>query len=161
MSSSTFAAAISGRSAFCNFLGGVAPAEAVGLAVTIMVSVGIVSVGPLSAAEASLVLEMPQGRAIDAMNRWAGQPLPISATAWSDGELHVRLSGARAAVASAVQALGGERMDEARAAAFWRGLREHETGFDRDLPLWRLSVPSSTPSLELPGATLQIGRAHV
>ena len=34
-------------------------------------------------------------------NRWAGQPLPLSATAWQDGVLRVRLSGAPPAVEAA------------------------------------------------------------
>ena len=56
---------------------------------------------PLPAAEATLRFEWPQDKALDAMNRWAGQPLPLAATCWEAGALMLRLAGARAAVAAA------------------------------------------------------------
>jgi glycolate oxidase FAD binding subunit len=110
---------------------------------------------PKPAAEATLRLEMPEDRAIEAMNQWGGQPLPISALAWSDGELGVRLSGAQAAVRSAIERLGGERIDEAPAAAFWAGIREQtDPCFAGEEPLWRLSVPATAAPLALPGRQL-------
>ena len=82
-------------------------------------------------------LEAPQARALELMNRWAGQPLPISATAWHDGELSVRLSGSAAAVRAAAATIGG---DGRPTAAFWHGVREHtDAFFAGDEPLWRLS----------------------
>ena len=106
---------------------------------------------PLPAEEATLRLEAPQARALEMMNRWAGQPLPISATAWHDGELTVRLSGASAAVRAAMAAIGGEKVD----AAFWRDVREHtDAFFAGDEPLWRLSLPPTLAPLELGGRQL-------
>src|SRR5262249_41283224 len=35
---------------------------------------------PLPVAEATLRLELPEGRAIEQLNRWGGKPLPISAS---------------------------------------------------------------------------------
>lgn len=112
---------------------------------------------PKPQAEATLRLEMPEDKAIETMNRWAGQPLPISATCWEGtrnrGELTVRLSGARAAVAAAREKIGGE--DTADAAAFWRALREQQGEFfSGGAALWRLSVPSRSAHVELPGAQL-------
>jgi glycolate oxidase FAD binding subunit len=103
-------------------------------------------------AEATRRLELDEAAALKRMNEWAGQPLPVSATAWRDGMLHVRLSGARAAVTEAQQRIGGETVD---GAAFWRALRE-QTGefFAGDTTLWRISVPSTAPALDLPGAQL-------
>ena len=110
---------------------------------------------PLPAAEATLRFEMPEDKAIEALNRWAGRPLPISASAWSGGDLGLRLSGAAAAVRAACEKLGGERIDESDARAFWSGIREHAAPvFRTDMPLWRLSVPSTTPPLALPGAQM-------
>ena len=110
---------------------------------------------PRPAAEATLRLELPEDKAIETANRWAGMPLPISATAWSDGALSVRLSGARSAVLSAAGKLGGERLAQAEADGFWRGIREHGDSFFRDAaPLWRLSLPSNARRVELPGAQL-------
>ena len=106
---------------------------------------------PLPAEEVTLRLEAPQAKALELMNRWAGQPLPISATAWHDGELTVRLSGAAAAVRAAVTTIGGESSD----AASWREVREHSAKFFAgDEPLWRLSVPPTLAPLALDGRQL-------
>ncbi|MEZ5614210.1 MAG: glycolate oxidase subunit GlcE [Rhodocyclaceae bacterium] len=108
---------------------------------------------PKPPAEATLRLELPQDQAIGTMNRWGGQPLPISATCWSDGQLTLRLSGARAAVAAARERIGGENMDDA--AAFWESVREQRHArFAGEGALWRLSLPSKTAPLDLPGAQL-------
>jgi glycolate oxidase FAD binding subunit len=80
---------------------------------------------PLPVAEATLRLELPEDAAIATLNRWAGKPLPISATAFTGAELGVRLSGAAAAVKAAREKIGGERLDDAQAASFWTGIREH------------------------------------
>jgi glycolate oxidase FAD binding subunit len=106
---------------------------------------------PKPHAEATLRLELPQDKAIETMNRWGGQPLPVSATCWSDGLLTVRLSGARAAVAAAREKIGGEAVADAE--GFWRTVREHQDGFfSGAAALWRLSLPSTAPRIELPGA---------
>ena len=84
--------------------------------------------------------------------------LPISASAWRSGMLALRLAGARAAVESAIATLGGELIEPAAATAFWHHVRNHTDDFflaARDAgPLWRLSVPSTTPPLRLPGEQL-------
>jgi glycolate oxidase FAD binding subunit len=101
---------------------------------------------PRPTEEATLRLAMDDREAIEKMNRWAGQPLPISATCYIDGQLTVRLSGAASAVQAARAQLGGESVPEAD--AFWHSVREHTHGYFRTAaPLWRLSLPSTTPSL--------------
>ena len=113
---------------------------------------------PLPAGDASLRFEMRQDKALEAMNRWAGQPLPLVASCWQDGVLTLHLSGAQAAVAAASRKLGGEPLAAAAAVEFWKAVREQSAAFfagpDADAPLWRLSVPSVTPPLELPGVQL-------
>jgi len=110
---------------------------------------------PRPAAEQTLALEMPQARALESMNRWAGQALPISATAWRDGELRLRLSGAPGAVGAAAEKLAGDADSGQDAARFWDGVREQtDTFFAGDVPLWRLSLPSSAPAVDLPGVQL-------
>lgn len=106
---------------------------------------------PRPARELTLRFEMTQARAIEAMNQWAGQPHPLSATAWSDGVLHVRLSGVAPAVDSARVRLGGEPLHDAE--AFWGGLRD-QTAPPMRGDLWRLSIKPTTPPLDLPGTTL-------
>jgi glycolate oxidase FAD binding subunit len=107
---------------------------------------------PKPVAEATLRLALDEAAALKQMNEWAGQPLPISATAWCNGVLHVRLSGARAAVAEAQKKIGGETVD---GAALWRALREQtDPFFAGAAPLWRLALPSTAPALDLAGARL-------
>jgi glycolate oxidase FAD binding subunit len=105
--------------------------------------------------ELTLRLELPEARALESLNRWAGQPLPISASAWHDGELSLRLSGADSALAAAAEKLGGERIAAPEAERFWAGIRDQSAAFfGGEAPLWRLSLPSHAPQLDLPGALL-------
>ena len=107
---------------------------------------------PKPVAEATLRLELDERAALTKMNEWAGRPLPVSATAWRDGVLHVRLSGARAAVAEAQQTIGGQSVD---GSALWLSLREQtDAFFAGEAPLWRLALPSTAESIDLPGAQL-------
>jgi glycolate oxidase FAD binding subunit len=103
---------------------------------------------PRPVAETTLRFEMNEAQAIEAMNRWAGQPLPLSATCFIGGRLWVRLSGASAAVDAAVTKLGGEQ--PADAAAFWTSLRDQTHPFFAGAAtLWRLSIRSTAAPLEL------------
>lgn len=109
-------------------------------------------VPPLPFAEATRKLEVPEDRAIAMLNHWGGKPLPISACAWNAGELYLRLSGAASAVAAAGEAIGGEPIEAAAAGRYWLAIREQSHAFfSGEKPLWRLSVPSVTPPLALPG----------
>jgi glycolate oxidase FAD binding subunit len=110
---------------------------------------------PLPFAEATLQLELPQDKAIAMLNQWGGQPLPISACVWADGELSLRLSGAASAIAAARAAIGGVAMEPDQAQAHWLAIREHKAPFfGAGKPLWRLSLPSVAPPLALPGEQL-------
>jgi glycolate oxidase FAD binding subunit len=104
---------------------------------------------PVPVADETVRMEMPQDRAIDALNKWGGKPLPIVASCHANDTLTLRLSGAAAAVKSAREKLGGERLPEPD--VFWGTLREHAQMFFTGTPLWRLSVPSTTPTLAIPG----------
>src|SRR5204862_8353872 len=79
---------------------------------------------PRAPLELTLRLEMDEAQALDAMNRWAALPLPISATAWHARELHLRLSGSDAAVSGAARRIGG-----AEASYAWHGIREQTHPF--------------------------------
>ena len=98
--------------------------------------------------EQTLRLEMAPAKAIETMNRWAGQPLPVSATCYIDGALHVRLSGSARTVATTRERIGGEAIE--RDGDFWSGVREHSAP-PLQGRLWRLSVRPTTPPLPLPG----------
>jgi glycolate oxidase FAD binding subunit len=95
---------------------------------------------PRPVAETTLRFQLDQASALAKLNEWGGQPLPISASAWSAGQLFLRLSGAAAALRAARESLGGEEVD---GAAFWQEIREQRHAFfGGDAPLWRVSVPS-------------------
>lgn len=111
---------------------------------------------PRPVAEATLRFELDEASALRRLNEWGGQPLPVSASLWHAGTLHLRLSGAEAAVRAATQRLGGERVEDAQAAAFWAAVREQSGApfaLDEaaDEVLWRVSVPSTASALALPG----------
>jgi glycolate oxidase FAD binding subunit len=110
---------------------------------------------PAPAFEMTLRLQRTEAEAIAAMNEWAGKPLPITATAFRDGDLGIRLSGARSAVEAAAKLLGGAAVDPDKAGRFWHNVREQsDPFFVNDAPLWRLSVKPTTPPLGLPGSQL-------
>jgi glycolate oxidase FAD binding subunit len=114
-----------------------------------------IKVLPRPASELTLRLELPQERAIEMLNRWAGQPIPISASAWHDGELSLRLSGAASALRAAAGKIGGEAVPERDADALWIAIREQSHAFFvGPEPLWRIAAPSATPPLELPGVQM-------
>lgn len=106
---------------------------------------------PRPASEVTLQLSMPEPSALDAMTGWAGQPLPVSATAWRDGMLSVRLSGAAPAVRAAAGRIGGEQAD----GALWAALREQADAFFAGAePLWRITLPPTAAPLALAGRQL-------
>jgi glycolate oxidase FAD binding subunit len=117
---------------------------------------------PVPVARATLRFDVNQAEALRLLNAWGGQPLPLSASAWWQGVLVLRLAGAAAAVDAAVARLGGEVVDPAMADAFWTGLRDQSDEFFLEAgkaqhagaALWRLSVPSVASPLALEGDTL-------
>ncbi|HEY8100526.1 MAG TPA: glycolate oxidase subunit GlcE [Burkholderiaceae bacterium] len=98
--------------------------------------------------------EMNQADAIHHLNAWGGQPLPISASAWIDGVLSVRLSGAQAAINAAEQKMGGIVLPNAD--IFWQTIREQTHDFfnGNEASLWRLSMPSVASVNAMPGLQL-------
>jgi len=110
---------------------------------------------PRPAAETTLRLALGQDEALSALAHWAGRPLPITASAWRDGELHLRLSGAPAALRVAAHELAGEALEPDAARRLWDSVREQtHPFFAGDMPLWRLSVPAHAPRLALEGDML-------
>ncbi|MHB8577821.1 MAG: glycolate oxidase subunit GlcE, partial [Dehalococcoidia bacterium] len=110
---------------------------------------------PLPPAQRTLRFEMPAGEALAAFNRWAGQPLPICATAWFDGQAWVRLSGTASVVDATRRHLGGEQLQAEAADAFWRSVRDQTHPLLHGAAsLWRLSLPSTAAALPLPAAQL-------
>ncbi len=133
---------------------------------------------PVAPGEATLrCAGVAQAQALELLNQWGAQPLPLNASAWVRDDslepaqdcLFVRLRGAVAAVESAVlkmtaqvQALGARvtRLEMAQAVADWHASGEHTLPFFTapaapDLCLWRLSLPQTAPALDMTSLDIQ------
>ena len=135
---------------------------------------------PVAPAEATLVFEMSQAKALEQLNHWGGDPLPLNASCWVNETLgaekrellFVRLRGAVAAVQAASARMlaqcGGLAVDNAKAQPDWALRRNlHSPFFAEKMrqwasngattaqtaqSLWRISLPQTAPPLDLPHA---------
>jgi len=104
---------------------------------------------PRPAEERTLAFELDAVSAVARQVEWGRRPLPLSATLYHAGHLHVRLCGSAQGVRAALEAMGGEETDN----AIWREAREQTLPFfQTEKPLWRVSLPPAAPIL--PGETL-------
>ena len=103
---------------------------------------------PMPARELTLSFECDQAEAIRRVNRWSGQPVPLSGASWWRGILQLRLSGAVSETGRAADRLQAVRVCED--TRFWDDLREQQSGFFREPGnLWRLSLPPATEPVDL------------
>jgi glycolate oxidase FAD binding subunit len=118
---------------------------------------------PLPPATCTLRFDIDQANALRHLHAWGAEPLPLNASVWWDETLVVRLSGAQAAVQSAVRRMGGEAIAPALAERFWNGLRDQQDDFfqaareavqQHGATLWRLSVAATAPRIEIDGDQL-------
>ena len=117
---------------------------------------------PMGRAAATLSFERDEDQALGCLRLWASQPLPVNATAWHDGRLYVRLTGAAAAVGGACSKLGGTVLPPDTAMTWWLSLRDQtekfftldESDLGRGERLWRLSLPAAAAPVRLPGRQL-------
>jgi len=125
-----------------------------------------VKVLPKPAATATLRCQISQEKALKALNEWAGQPLPLSASCWigsakgGDGELTFRLAGAAAAVKAAIPLMSSlvnaSELNEEVAEDFWNNLREQKlsafSNLGTDQTLYRLALPAACGPIAISGA---------
>src|SRR5690606_27536452 len=119
---------------------------------------------PAPSMRASLRIEIGADEAMSALHHWAGEPLPISASCWVDGQLVLRFAGSEAGVEAAasrfINRYRARPLEAERANAFWHDLREHRLPFfesiapEGEATLWRIVLPLVAPRLELPGQQL-------
>jgi glycolate oxidase FAD binding subunit len=99
----------------------------------------------------SISLEMSRENALLKLTEWGQQPIPISAATHDGERLHLRLEGGKGSVTAAHTQFGGELLDP----NYWNELNAHRLTFFSDIrPLWRLSFPTNTGVLALPGDEL-------
>jgi len=122
-----------------------------------------VKVLPKPAATTTLRCQLSQSKALQVLNEWAGQPLPLSASCWigngnADGQLTIRLAGAAAAVKAAIPLMSSlvmaTEIDAQSAEAFWNDVREQKlsalNNLKADQTLYRLSLPAACGMLSIP-----------
>ena len=129
-----------------------------------------VKVLPKPAATATLRCQLSQVKALKALNEWAGQPLPLSASCWvgsanvGNGELTFRLAGAAAAVKAAIPLMSSlvnaTELNEEVAEDFWNNLREQKLSafgnLGADQTLYRLALPAACGPVAISGANDEI-----
>ena len=98
--------------------------------------------GHMPQSEQTLRLELDAADAHARMLKWTLEPQPITATAWHDGALWVRLSGAEAAVSQAGAAIGGELQPD---NGFWAMLKDHGMPLFRSGPIACRHLPPASP----------------
>jgi glycolate oxidase FAD binding subunit len=114
---------------------------------------------PINRATETLCFDWQENRALEQLRKWASQPLPVNASAWHDGRLHLRLAGAAAAVSEACGRLGGVVVAPEAARTWWLGVRDQAQEFfslsESQMAggecLWRLSLPATAAPVKLPG----------
>lgn len=123
---------------------------------------------PMPAATADLELAAELGEALDHLGRWHRASLPLTASCWETGRLHLRLAGPARAVASAAARIRADsRARSFNEPHFWRSLRDQNHPFFRGsesagpalsaapgATLYRASVPLGTPPLPIAARTL-------
>jgi len=99
-----------------------------------------IKVLPRPHTEITQVIGMSQQDALKTMRELNQTSLPLSALAYNEEKLYVRLSGAKSAVMSAHKKVGGETL--IHEDNFWQQVNEQTLPFfTEDKSLWRLSVP--------------------
>lgn len=112
-----------------------------------------IKVIPKSESEITLAHEIDAKSAITKMHQWARQPLPVSATCYHNSKLYVRLSGTEKSLAVAKKNIGGELIESSQ--SFWHSIKEQQHEFFNDnRSLWRISLASDTPELNINGDSL-------
>ena len=110
---------------------------------------------PKPFAQMTLRLDQPDaGEAITQMNHLCGKPWPISALAWLDGAVWLRLSGTSQGIAHAHHHIGGDKIDQED--EFWRALNQQtHSFFQQSGQLIRASVSPDLPAVFGDGANVK------
>lgn len=95
--------------------------------------------------EVTISLVAPQDYALNYFQSLRTQQLPVTATAWFDDQVFMRLSGSYKSIESQLEKLN-EKMTlntVENSTQFWSDIRDHKHDFfaRTNRPLWRLSLP--------------------
>jgi glycolate oxidase FAD binding subunit len=103
-----------------------------------------VKVLPRPERELTLAHACSEGEAQSRLHEWIGDGIPLSASSYQEGCLHVRLSSTANSVAAAQARIGGDIAGN----DFWETLRNQQDSLFSVGNLWRLSLPPATGLLE-------------
>ncbi len=108
---------------------------------------------PEPEAEISLMQQCDVKQALHTLHHWASRNIPVSASCYDGETLYYRLSGNASDLQASRKITGGDQQESS--TDFWHLLKEQQHSFfNDDMPLWRLSLASSTAALPLQGDTL-------
>jgi len=111
-----------------------------------------IRVAPRPQCERTAVWEMTEVDAHKRMLALARQSLPITAVCFDGNLLRVRIAGTDSAVIDAERTLAPDSIEP---VSYWQELRDQRLPFFRSSdPLWRLSLPPASKSIDLPGKCL-------
>ena len=112
-----------------------------------------IKVVPMPEAEITIVQSITIADALEKLQLWSRQPLPISASCFYQDKLYIRLSGIEKAIVKAGKSIGGEQLENAD--NFWRSITNQTLPFFQSAQsLWRISLAANMPALPLKGDTL-------
>ncbi len=114
------------------------------LGVILNVSVRVI---PKPEHDITLAFEASQSEALSYLQNLRKNTLPITATAWLDNTVVIRLSASEQVLQSCKERIKGD--EHLNADSFWRDIRDHTHEFftnskNDDKPLWRFSLPPAT-----------------
>jgi len=105
---------------------------------------------PIAEVSSTLLFECSAQDAIERVNEWSAQTVPLYGACWLDGRLYLRLNGTQAGVDSTIKKLGGD----SDSSALWDKLRDHTHDFFANDSYWRLSLPPATSMPPIEGEWL-------
>ncbi|HET9042173.1 MAG TPA: glycolate oxidase subunit GlcE [Burkholderiales bacterium] len=106
---------------------------------------------PASAGTRTLRGAVTAAEAIALLATASQEGVPVTASFWRAGELHVRLEGSEGALDDAEAVVGGEPLAPELAERWWSEVREQRLAHfsDAPVPLWRIHAPSNAPVASL------------
>lgn len=101
---------------------------------------------PKPAQDITLSFDAPAEQALSYFQDLRTQQLPITATAWHDNQVYLRLSASQATLDACQEKLHIEKLDTNN---LWQDIRDHKHNFFKsfDRPLWRISLPLASENL--------------
>lgn len=105
---------------------------------------------PRPRASLSLRREISLQEAMNEIAQWQLQPLPISGLCYFDNALWIRLEGGEGSVKAARELLGAKRLRVSSGS----NCVNNNCRSSRYGTLWRISLPSDAPMMDLPGEQL-------